>query len=414
MRSNKITKFSKIDFKQLEIINLGHNQITKVTIGSPDENSLKEVSLDLRFNKISFIEFDYTSLLSNEKFKIDLFGNPLICDWNLVRLNYAWNVTKQFDVNFGNQKCSEPESLNGRAISKSFKADDLLSASLNNTHFNCILSCLCSYDFAFKSLFINCSNFDIESPPVVQEEIDPALNLVDINLISLDLTNNSLRNLPNLQITSKFNVTEIFARNNFIDELSIKNLNENLQIIDLRNNKLTSLSSETIENLRQVKNVSLGNNPWQCKCSQIDFFNGIKSLKNIIVDYNDLSCENLGKAFDDLGWFDLCFDMITFLAVCGAVFGVIGIVVGIFYKFKKEIKIFLYAHNMCLWFAGEDELDEDKLFDAFVCFAAPDQTIVEDIILELESEANGFKCLVGVRDWPPGEMLTQLVSFVLF
>lgn len=209
-------------------------------------------------------------------------------------------------------------------------------------------------------------------------------------------------------MTSKsINITEILASNNLISQISTDNLEGEIVTLDLRNNSLKDLSVEVIQTLMSIKNVWLGGNPWLCDCSHIEFFKAMKSLNLHVQDYKDLACENLGKKFKDLRPYEVCFNW-PVAAICLSLLAVLGTTIGIFYKFKKHIKIFLYAHNMCLWFVTEEELDEDKLYDAYVCFASQDQSAVEDIIIRLEND--GFSCLVGFRDWPPGHMFPELVS----
>lgn len=203
-------------------------------------------------------------------------------------------------------------------------------------------------------------------------------------------------------------VTELKAANTGLKEISPDHLGDDLEILDLRNNQLTSLKYDVMNKLGKVKNISLSGNPWICDCSTQEFFKFVIYNQARIYDFNDTYCTN-GKRFKDLHESDICIDKILIMSISAAIFGLIGIILGLFYRFKKYIKIFLYAYNMCLWFASEEEIDKDKVYDAFVCFAADDLPIVEDIILGLESEPESFKCLVGIRDWPAGEMVTKLV-----
>lgn len=273
-----------------------------------------------------------------------------------------------------------------------------------------------------QNLLVNLSNRSLhEYSFLVEDDINFDDNTSSLMFSSLsiasyqyDFANNFLRKLPDLPNHSEFKVTELLASNNSIDELTIDNLNDHLIVLDMRNNKLRFLSDAIVGKLSGIQKVFLGGNPWHCDCSTVEFFSAIKLNKGSIADYDDVYCENLGKKFSDLKQYEVCFETIYIVAIGGLFFGIIGTVLALFFKYKKDIKIFLYAHNMCLWFVSEDELDEDKVYDAFFCFAAADQHMVEDIIIELESEPNSFKCLVGIRDWPPGRMFAELVSLLSF
>ena len=103
------------------------------------------------------------------------------------------------------------------------------------------------------------------------------------------------------------------------------------------------------------------------------FFRDQEILRNCSKIY----CETLDKRLVDNVISEVCFDWTFFASTSAVVFVVFLLVIVMFYKFNKDIKIFLYYPDMCLWCAIEEELDKDKIYDAFLCLAAIDQHLVE-------------------------------------
>ena len=86
------------------------------------------------------------------------------------------------------------------------------------------------------------------------------------------------------------------------------------------------------------------------------------------------------------------------------------LMIALFHKYNKVIKNLLYHHNLCLWFVTEAELDVDKKFDAFLCFASLDDSIIDDVIEGLEKGPDAFNLCVCYRDWIAGDSIHELVS----
>jgi protein toll len=410
LQENNIYKLKWISSNHnVSYVDLSFNYIEEFEVISNvnSANSFSETTFNLTFNNLESIKitFNYLHPLDNYTFLLD--HNPFFCNCRLHEVLDVSESYGQFNLDFGDATCDGPDYMEGRSVKSLTRIDLMCSIDY------CIVNCTCFYRKVDKSIWLNCANGELKVfPDINNEEMSNLTTSVPLKFdkIRLDFTNNLLEKLPIIK-TTKVNVFELIARNNSIDEIIIENLGKDLRTLDLRNNKLKFLTNQVVEKLSGMEKVWLGGNPWLCDCSTIDFFVSIKLYKEIIIDYEDIYCDNLGKKFDELENFEVCFDNVVIIAIIAGVFGVLGIVIGIFYKFKKDIKIFLYAHDMCLWFVSEDELDEDKVYDAFICFAADDQPLVEDIIIDLEKEPNNFKCLVGIRDWPPGHMFAELVSF---
>jgi len=265
-----------------------------------------------------------------------------------------------------------------------------------------LYNCSCYSRLADKAFLVDCKGMLHADSEIFSFEIDQYV-IEDFSKFCIDISYNNLTKLG--VIPKNFGKIEVNASNNLITTLSKNMFSREVIGIDLSNNRLTTLEIGVIQMLKIIGKFQLEGNPWNCECSSSEFLKLVRSFSD-----SSVLCQNLNRPLLDLEPSDLCFDFIPIIAAFAGLFGLAGILTALFYKFKTDIKIFLYAHNMCIWFANEEELDKDKVYDAFFCFAGIDQNLVEEIIVDLEKEPNNFRCLVGVRDWMAGEMIPELVS----
>lgn len=394
--------------------NAQYNKIGHIFLYQNNVKTLKIIStkgvnvsskIDINFNKLTSFKLLIENIQPEDNYVINLDGNPFNCDFSMHNVFYINDTLKQIKVDFQGSRCVQPQLLQNRLL------NSLTRKELMCTTIGYFSNCTCFYKDIDQELKVNCSQLKLINPPdMIKDEIVSSTELF-FDHLSLNLNDNLLINLPVIPEHFKFNITKISAINNKIAVVTSDSIADDLKFLDLRNNSLRYLSKEVIKKLKNLQTLSLSGNPWLCDCSSLDFFNNIKSIKHLIVDYDEVFCQNLEKKFDALQSYQVCFNW-PLVSIIASILGLFGVISTLFYKFKKDIKIFLYAHNMCLWFVSEDELDEDKVYDAFICFTADDQHLVEDIIFELEKEENGYDCLVGIRDWPPGHMFAELVSYL--
>lgn len=412
LANNSISKFKwNESFFDVGVIDLKNNFIKELEIVSIP-NQVSDIYINLQNNGIrGDIILNFENLQLEDKYILDMGSNPYECTCRMQNLFQLEENFRQISLQLRRAVCSGPAHMNILPLK------DNRNYFLQCGGFECLMNCFCYFRNVDNHLMVNCSNKDITIIPDLQinkttSNISSTEFLKQSDKIQFNFENNSINKLPAVPIRYDYQVIELLASNNVIEEISVDNLGNHLKVLDLRNNSLQSLSASVMDKIIKIEKVYLGLNPWKCDCSTIEFFKSIELFKKVIVDYETLHCDNLNKRFVDLKSIDVCFDLIYIILICGILFGFVGLLVGLFYKYKKDIKIFLYSHDMCLWFVTEEELDSDKSYDAFFCFAALDQPLVEDLILDLEKEPNNFKLLVGIRDWPPGYWFPELVSVV--
>lgn len=388
------------NYERAVFVDLSKNHVTNFTIVSSDSYVTK-TKFVLCDNSLTSIEFTLKNLRADDDYTFFLDNNPFNCDLKLHNLFLTAEKNPQVTFEFKNANCSLPAMMKNRMLR------DLTRKDLKCNVVGFFSICSCFFDEDRKYLEIDCSGSKFKSPPDFTRDVITQKTDLIFDQILLNISHNKLGSLPDISRERKLSITKIDAVNNSIADLRINNLNSRLKCLDLRNNSMKHISHDVIQALGKLQQVMLSGNPWICDCTNLDFFTNLKTIKNVIKDYDEVHCSNLNKKFADLTPREVCFDW-PLVAACGIVLGAFGVFLSLFYKFKKSIKIFLYAHDMCLWFVNEEELDEDKNYDVFVCFASADKRLVNDIITELESDQ--VTCLVGTRDWPPSHSIPELVN----
>ena len=388
--------------KSLKTIDLSHNNLSDFHISIQFISLIRfqmllkyyllnyiDVEIDLSSNKFTefnindtkydeFVTFDFQS---PPQLLMIINDNPIICDCNAIDLVQFLNkqtkpktIYDHLNFKVNNLSCNEPKHFQDRLVS-SLRTSDLVC----NITKDCPEGCLCNQRPSDSTLIFKC--FKLDQFPTLPK------------YVNLNLTN-----------------TELHAANNSIKSIEVWNIPDDIKVLDLRNNSLHFIDDNVIERFKTIDQLYLSENRWICDCNAEKFMTFFNSFRSKIMDGDTMLCAD-GRLFKELNPKDLCsrFQTTELLVVLLLIILLFGLFLIIYLIYKKQIKMWLYAHNCCLWWVSEAEADKGKVYDAFFIFSHFDDSFVTDLILDLELPPNSFKCCVHHRDWPAGEMIVTLV-----
>ncbi|RWS31661.1 Toll-like protein [Leptotrombidium deliense] len=420
------------------VLNLSFNNITSVNVHPLQAYENEAISAD------KDEKFDGNAKLNQLIVKLD--SNPLQCDCHLYSfLKYAKTLSEtktkgvlkraSFELNSRDLFCATPDQFANKSLTEISLFE--LTCRVNEQVF-CPQDCNCLYRPDAKMAEINCENKGLKtipfkalksgnyekvrlsstSPAIKFENVD--LNLRFNNITSLEPLHHFM--MSNLSDARKKRISvSLYLDHNRISELpnhfpvqTKSNASHiSLKVLSLKHNLLKMVPHSFLSDFKAYINASdlsdmklyLGGNPFDCEtesnpqeCEMRHFKLWLVS-NHLVVDNYDVSCESLSfnssSALIHIPDNILCphlFKESKTLVLCLAVtVGVLAvclfIVTCLYYRNKQTILAFVYIHLhpvfVCFNFSEED-IDEDKLYDAFVSYSSADRDIVMQLIEKLE------------------------------
>lgn len=421
----------RLSLLTLKKLDLSYNNIKDVAFHGNLHFLSNSIEVDLRHNMISRIDLvkaeQMAAQLGNSQsdgkdtVKVLLDDNPLQCDcsiYHFVRYLEGTlnpNVHKMIQLEAKNLSCAQPQQFEGVQISK--VDPKLLVCPLDHPKSatkHCPKECKCEVRIFDTALIVNCSYAGlVHVPPLVN------LNASKLNFTELYIQGNHLSSLPNMSLVGYTYVRKINAEFNNISELSLSNIPPQIEVLELAHNNLSFISNsvfQAFKNKTRIRKLTLGSNPWMCNCLSKDLLSYMQSNYKTVEGLQNITC--FGKKWSDLSLGELCPFHNTVIVAVSVVVAILGLLLGaaaaLYYYYQQEIKVWLFAHNMCLWFVTEEELDKDKLFDAFISYSHKDEEFVTDqLVPNLEGGEYPFKLCLHYRDWIAGEWIpTQIARSV--
>ncbi|XP_055588252.1 protein toll-like [Uranotaenia lowii] len=431
LRNNSITTIFRdwaVNAIKLEELDLSYNNISMLSYSSLPFISSR-IRVNLTHNKISQIELrDMEQIIMGQPDSyvshVDLYlnDNPLNCDCVLLqfiqylRQMMGKRVYKTITFNADNLRCAEPKQFEGRLVSSLELEDLFCDLDQPGTEVKlCPAKCHCTTRPFDKALIVNCTKQGLtEIPPL------PVPSNFAHEYTELHMEYNNVSELPTEELTGYFSVGKLFMQNNSLVQLLPENLPSKLRMLDVSNNRLVVLNQSVIEVLNSSKfleNTRMAGNRWQCDCTTSELVNFVQRNQQRIGDINQLTCEG-GTSFTSVTISDLCNRDLTVILGWSISLTILFILIAIltifYYRYNMEIKVWLFKNGLFLWLVTEEELDKDKLYDAFISYSHKDEDfITEQLVPTLEKEPMNFKTCLHIRDWTAGEMIsTQIIKSV--
>ncbi|XP_050321359.1 protein toll-like [Bactrocera neohumeralis] len=337
--------------------------------------------------------------------EIKMTGNPIVCDCKL-----AWIYSENYRSLFNGSQCVQTSTKLVKDLAQLERKELCAWEPVM-----CPIECNCYTQFEF--LHINCKGAQrIEQLPRPEQ--------VGLKSSVLDISNNNFIVLPLNTAFGYGNVSQLNASYNKITSINISQLPTNLTVLDLRNNRLKSLNDEFLRaylnESTKLKFLYLSENPWFCNCSTLQLLYTLRTHRRRIPDADQLLCVNLlNDTLLTANVRELCptpvnveyyQDLNTTLISVGLTIIIFLCIIVLFYKYKLEVKVWLYSHNILRFCIRECELDKHKTFDAFISYAHQDADFVNHTLLpQLEQCEPPFRVCTHERNWLAGAYIPEQI-----
>ena len=375
-------------------MNFAHNNFTTIDIAGMNQSTRNMFELFLRV------------------FEIDMTGNPLLCDGKIlgfVRWLRHWMQNNNGlrvvrPQQFSTWKCAAPMEIKDKPILSVHEDQFISKRNLSN----CPKECSCYVRSVRGTVIVDCKEKDLVTMP----------RSVPDGQIELFLQSNNISEIPNYGYLE--NVTALYLSHNKIkrlDEKTIERL-KRIEILFIDSNKLTFLP-RNIENISFTR-IALQHNFFRCDCktkwmkhwllrqeAQVD------NIENILCHSDHVQGKAISRLRDEE--FVCCeenkkiqklaespaFKITAYTLGCFLLVFLVTIAVG--YKFRGEVKVFMYTHFNWHPFDRINDSDPNKIYDAFISFSGNDYEWISDTLcVRLENHDPPYKLCLHHRDFLVG------------
>jgi Leucine-rich repeat (LRR) protein len=400
---NKITERPKgnLSCSNLTVLDLSNNRIKRFFLDQFWNFSKNNLTISLEENKIESVDFRDLTYEETSEPRTNLVvevGSKITCNCHTMSLyNFTtkrlemdskiYNFIKVLPTNI---ECNK-NSYDTLKYVIDIKKEDV-TCPLDSPHqIFCPKHCLCDRRPYDGFLIVKCYNISVV--PLMPRF--KALRDIRLDRIELNIKTTGVSNLPSKRRDHNYNdVTKIHASHNHILTISVDNIPDRLEYLDLKHNRLSHIRSDVIEKFTKLSTLHLSSNPWDCETAK-DLVRFVKTHREIEKDFNLVKCS--GKEyFLEIELENQCENFVTmWIAFIGVI---LGIVISIIYYFNRATIIeWIFTHDK--QHLIEKTFDLIKLFDGIVCVANNDKIFGKYIAAKLLERPNQYKISMVIKDW---------------
>lgn len=390
----------------LKTIDLRNNKISRFLIAQFWENSSTNLTIKLESNLIESIDFrninDTIDKFENQRFlKIDLGKMPITCNCYTIPLfefvtrkifKSNWMYDK-IQINPANIRCKKLLNDSPSNV-KSIIPENTICPLDSSPHFSlCPNKCQCMKRPIDKTLMIECENITVVPtiPPYKQ------FKDIQLNKIHLLISRNNIKTLPRISDVFYNDVTEIHASYNLIESITEKNLPNNLEYLDLKNNLITVITPKVLIQFKKLKILFLSQNSWNCSASYSkELIEFVKDHRMIVKDFQIIQCSD-GKSFLEIDYDRFCYSYIILTIVYTLIACIILIIIILCCRNKKNILEWIFENDP--YNLMEKSFDILKPFDVCILCTKYDKIFGNYIGSKLIGNTNSFKCCLLIKMW---------------
>ena len=247
-----------------------------------------------------------------------------------------------------------------------------------------------------------CPAADVDMPCGDQCQclVNPYIGHVNIQCQHTNLTNvlSVLESYPNYTISLNLSrivldeIEDIFSHKlkelhvleSEMNEFKMPKIQNHLKVINLNQNNLKTISTETVQHLSNSEiKLNLGNNLLECSCQNKELLLHLKSQYGNVIEKVNFDCDHLkDKDILAIEVADICNEYLALILIitlsCFVLIVIIAIIILIISN-RDLIKLFLFTK--CKFLFSEETLDKDKKYDAFISYCHHDEIFVEDYLV---------------------------------